>query len=66
MLAAILAFGSACPVLAEFQDSGMLFIEGLEDAQLQLPEGPGDDGIVIDGLGDSRQISPCGNARFNV
>ena len=112
MLAAILAFGSACPVLAEFQDSGMLFIEGLEDAQLQLPEGPGDDGIVIDGLGDRlealdvsvapaaasgispagsssplrrssawrispsgrsevgpgdrRQISPCGNARFNV
>ena len=37
MLAAILAFGSACPVLAEFQDSGMQFIEGLEDAQLQLP-----------------------------
>ena len=55
MLAAILAFGSACPVLAEFRDSGMLFIEGLEDAQPQLPEGPGDDGIVIDGLGDRRQ-----------
>jgi len=44
----------------------MLFIEGLEDAQLQLPEGPGDDGIVIDGPGDRRQISSCGNAQFNV
>ena len=53
MLAAILAFGSACPVLAERQDSDLPALDLPQDAPLELPGLLEAGGIVIDGLGDA-------------
>ena len=52
VLAAILAFGSACPVLAEYQDGDWPVFGLSEDGlpELELPEAGG---IVIDGLEDA-------------
>jgi len=50
VLAAILAFGSACAVLAERQDSDWLALDSQAEAPLELPEAGG---IVVDGLGDA-------------
>ena len=50
VLAAILAFGSACPVLAEGQDSGLPALDLPEDALPELPEAGG---IAVDGLGEA-------------
>ncbi len=55
-LAAILVFGSACPALAEFQDSELPVVDLPEDAPpelTELPVLPQAGGIVIDALGDT-------------
>lgn len=58
-LAAILAFGPACPVLAERQDSGLPAFDLPEDALPELPELPESSGlpeaggIAVDGLGEA-------------